>query len=173
MSLNLSSRESRLVVLGVSALALFLTWTFILEPGLNKIGRLDESIVKHTKDLDELGRIAREMSGLKKRIEGISGRISIREKGFSLPGLVEERLAEAGLKKHLNSLQPLPPQQAKDNLTRAAVELKLKGFPMKDLVRFLHGLEYSAKPLGIPRFTLIKGRKGLEASLRVETLIKN
>ncbi len=173
MSLNLSQREKTLVVLGALALVLFLGWTFALKPGLNEIERLDRSIAKHTRDLAELRKTAQELSGLKAGILSVSKRISIREKGFSLAGWVEERIVEAGLKEHLDSLQPLPPRKGKDNLTRAAVELKLKEVPLKKLVRFLYGLEYSREPLGVTRFTLVQAKKGLEASLRVETLIRN
>ena len=173
MSRNLSSRERGLVVLGGLALVVFLGWTLVLQPGLGEMARLDDSIAKHTRDLAEIRTVAQELTGLKDRLSGFSRKISVREKGFSLAGRVEERVAEADLKKHLSSLQPLPPQKTKDNLTRSAVELKLKDFPLEKVVKLLHNLEYGDQPLGVTRFTLNRTRKGLEASLRVETLIKN
>ncbi len=170
---NLSPREKGLIGLGGLVLVLFLGWTFALKPGLEEMDRLDASILKHEKDLAEIRNAAAELVGLRTRVLGSSRRTSIRDKGFSLAGRMEERVASAGLKGALESLQPLPAQKTKDGLTRAAVDLKLKGFALKNLIKLLHGLEYDRNPLGVTRFTLIRGKKGLEASLRVETLIRN
>lgn len=173
MSTNLSAREKTLVGLGALVLILFLGWNFVLRPGLDEMERLNNSIVRHQEDLAELERTAAELADLRAQVESASGQISVHDKGFSLAGRVEERVAGAGLKINLQSLQPLPSQKTKDGLTRAAVDLKLKGFDLANLVRLLHGLEYSPDPLGVARFTLFRGKKGLEASLRVEALIRN
>ena len=170
---NLSAREKGLIGLGGLALILFMGWTFVLKPGLSEMERLETSIAKHQQDLIEIRKTASELGRLRARVAGASGRISVRDKNFSLAGRVEERVESAGLKRSLQSLQPLPAQKTKDGLTQAAVDLKLKGFALENLVKLLHSLEYSDNPLEVARFTLIRGKKGLEASLRVEALIRN
>jgi len=171
MSPNLNPRERRLLALAGVVLAALAGWTLVLQPSLEKVDRLDQSIAKHRADLATLQELTEEYDRVSNRIKALSGRAGIQKEGFSVDGYAENLIRKTGLKAHLDKLSPLPPEEASRGLTRAAVDIKLTAAPLSSVTKLLHELEHSAEPLAVTRFSLTSSAKGVDVSLRAEALV--
>ncbi len=159
--------------LGGVFVALVLGWSFLVQPAMESIHKLDQSITRHRRDLTHLQAMAGRWREMKSQSRVLVEKLAGREKDFSLASHLEELIQASGLKGNLTILRPLPVEAAASGLTRVLVEIKLEKVPIEGLTKLLYRIEFSDKLLTVTRLSLKSAAQGLDVTLRVLTLAQN
>lgn len=167
---NLGTRE-RLFVLGAAvAILLALLFTLVVDPLMAHSARLDRRIVKAQRDLQELHTLQRKYREQKRVLDSINERLN-RQKRFSIISRLEGLAGNSNLRSNILYMKPIAsvPSEAYEE---EAVEIKMEGVTLEQLIRYLHQVENSPQFLKIKRLYIkprFDNRQVLTAIFRVST----
>lgn len=167
---SLGTRE-RLCVIG-AAVAVLLTLLFLLviDPLMAQSARLDRQLVAAQHQLEELHTMQREYRGQKRVLDSVNVQLN-RQKNFSIISRLEGLAGESGLRSKILYMKPTVgvPSEAYEE---EAVEIKMEGVTLEQLIRYLHQVESSPQFLKIKRLNIrprFDDRQILTATFRVST----
>jgi len=140
---QLTKGQKRNVIAGLAVAAGILLVQFGIVPWLEARQRVAGAIAGSEKALREIASLRAEYGVLRQRSEEVKRAVERRPPGFALLPYLEKKAAEAGVKGHIRSLNPLKPVPA-ETYEEAAVEMKLDKLTMKQLTDLLYAVESRA-----------------------------
>lgn len=137
---GLSARERWLLVLGASAIALYVVMTSIVQPLGEATERAQRQALQLDTDLIRARRLAAEVRNLQGDLGVVEARIVTSAK-TNLLALLERLAAESKIdKEQLESITPKP-VSSHPAYPETRVEVRLKGTTLERAVQFLHKIE--------------------------------
>jgi general secretion pathway protein M len=167
---NLGTREKIFIIgAGVAAL-LALLFLVVVDPMLSHAARLDRQIVSAQRDLQELQSLQREYLRQKGVLDGINAQLK-QQKNFAVYSRLGELAGRTGIQNKIVSMRPTASTPS-GAYVEEAVEIKIEGVTLEQLVQYLSQIENSPQFLKIKRLYLkpnVENRQLLTAIFRVST----
>ncbi|GIX49507.1 MAG: hypothetical protein KatS3mg131_3718 [Candidatus Tectimicrobiota bacterium] len=167
---NLQLREKLFVLGAAVAVLLALLFLLVIDPLLARAALLDRQIQAAERQLRELQDLRRQYLHQKQLLDQINARLR-QQQNFSLFSKLEELARESGLREKLLYMKPVvsAPSEA---YNEEAVEIKMEGVTLAQLVRYLQQVETAPQFLKIKRLHIkprLDDRQQLSAVFRVST----
>ncbi len=154
----LTQKDRRVLVVGISALALFLLVQFVLFPLLDKRKRLNRGISIRQKGLIEMQEMQSRYKQLSLQSNTLEQRVSKRSGEFGLFSFLEKMAAEAEVKENIAYMKPSD-ATGDGVLQQSMVEMKLKAINLKQLVALLERIESPEKIVELKRISIQENKK--------------
>ena len=161
----LTPKDRRALVIGISALALFLLVQFVLFPLLDKRKRLNRGISIRQKGLVEMQEMQSRYAQLSRQSNTLEQLVSRRSGEFGLFSFLEKMAAEAEVKENIAYMKPSD-ATGDGELQQSMVEMKLNAINLKQLVAFLERIESPDNIVELKRISIQENKK-LEGTLDV------
>lgn len=169
---NLQTRERILVIGAVVVVLLTLVFLLVIDPQLARSTRLDRQIRAAQSQLRDIQRESREYLRHKRVLDQINRQLT-RQRTFSLFSRLEQLARQTGIRKQIQYMKPTV-STPNDLYREDAVEIKMEGVTLVQLIRYLDRVEKSPQLLKIKRLSVKpqrKNRQMLSAVIRVSTFI--
>ncbi len=169
----LTQKDRRALVVGISALALFLLVQFVLFPLLDKRKRLNRGISIRQKGLIEMQEMQSRYKQLSLQSNTLEQRVSKRSGEFGLFSFLEKMAAEAEVKENIAYMKPSD-ATGDGVLQQSMVEMKLKAINLKQLVALLERIESPEKIVELKRISIQENKKqegSLDVIMQVISLV--
>lgn len=151
---RLSDRERAVVTIGGLVLLLGLGFAFIVDPALERLDLLHRQAVRKERATGELAAIVKDYTEVQARLQRFEARLKPVAGTFSLLPFLEEAATQGQIRDRIASMQPLPASTAGGGYREAAVEMRLDGLTMPQLLAFLAHLDRAPARLQIKRFQM-------------------
>ena len=161
----LTPKDRRALVIGISALALFLLVQFVLFPLLDKRKRLNRGISIKQKGLVEMQEMQSRYTQLSRQSNTLEQLVSRRSGEFGLFSFLEKMAAEAEVKENIAYMKPSD-ATGDGELQQSMVEMKLNAINLKQMVAFLERIESPDNIVELKRISIQENKK-LEGTLDV------
>ena len=167
---NLGTRERVFVMTAGLAVLLALLFMVVIDPMLAHSARLDRQIVTAQRELQELQTLQRTYQRQKSVLDRINAQLK-RQQNFALLSRLEELAGQAGIRSKILYMKPTigTPSDAYDE---EAVEIKMEGVTLEQLIQYLYQVENSPQFMKIKRLYIkprLENRQILSATFRVST----
>lgn len=154
----LTPKDRRALVIGISALALFLLVQFVLFPLLDKRKRLNRGISIRQKGLVEMQEMQSRYTQLSRQSNTLEQLVSRRSGEFGLFSFLEKMAAEAEVKENIAYMKPSD-ATGDGELQQSMVEMKLNAINLKQLVSFLERIESPENIVELKRISIQENKK--------------
>ena len=154
----LTPKDRRALVIGISALALFLLVQFVLFPLLDKRKRLNRGISIRQKGLVEMQEMQSRYAQLSRQSNTLEQLVSRRSGEFGLFSFLEKMAAEAEVKENIAYMKPSD-ATGDGELQQSMVEMKLNAINLKQLVSFLERIESPENIVELKRISIQENKK--------------
>ena len=154
----LTPKDRRALVIGISALALFLLVQFVLFPLLDKRKRLNRGINIRQKGLVEMQEMQSRYTQLSRQSNTLEQLVSRRSGEFGLFSFLEKMAAEAEVKENIAYMKPSD-ATGDGELQQSMVEMKLNAINLKQLVSFLERIESPENIVELKRISIQENKK--------------
>jgi general secretion pathway protein M len=167
---NLAAREKIFVLTAGIAVLGTLLFMLVIDPMLAHSARLDRQIVTAQRELQELQTLQREYQRQKSVVERINAQLQ-RQPNFALFSRLEELAGQTGIRSKILYMKPTvsTPSEA---YNEEAVEIKMEGVTLEQLIQYLYQVENSPQFMKIKRLHInprLDNRQILSAIFRVST----
>ena len=154
----MSTKDRRALILGASAVVLFLLMQFILFPLLDKRKRLERSILVKEKGLVTMREMQTSYLQLSQQSNTLGQRLEQRTPGFALFSFLEKKAAESQVKENISYMKPSD-ATGEGELQQVMVEMKLQAINLKQLVAFLERIESPQNLVVLKRISIQENKK--------------
>ena len=154
----LTPKDRRALVIGISALALFLLVQFVLFPLFDKRKRLNRGISIRQKGLVEMQEMQSRYTQLSRQSNTLEQLVSRRSGEFGLFSFLEKMAAEAEVKENIAYMKPSD-ATGDGELQQSMVEMKLNAINLKQLVSFLERIESPENIVELKRISIQENKK--------------
>ena len=154
----LTPKDRRALVIGISALALFLLVQFVLFPLFDKRKRLNRGISIRQKGLVEMQEMQSRYTQLSRQSNTLEQLVSRRSGEFGLFSFLEKMAAEAEVKENIAYMKPSD-ATGDGELQQSMVEMKLNAINLKQLVAFLERIESPDNIVELKRISIQENKK--------------
>jgi len=154
----LTQKDRRALVIGISALALFLLVQFVLFPLFDKRKRLNRGISIRQKGLVEMQEMQSRYTQLSRQSNTLEQLVSRRSGEFGLFPFLEKMAAEAEVKENIAYMKPSD-AIGDGELQQSMVEMKLNAINLKQLVSFLERIESPENIVELKRISIQENKK--------------
>lgn len=155
---RLESRERLFLLLGVVFVVCFLIFQMVVTPYLEARQILERSLQRRQNELLEMSILQKEYQDLMQRQGVITRRIEQRSPQFSLFSFLEQQTTVVDVRNRVTSMKPAT-TELEDGLEESAVEIKLDGITLKQLVDFLVRVESEENVIVVKRLAVQKNQK--------------
>ncbi len=155
---RLESRERLFLLLGVVFVVCFLIFQMVITPYLEARQTLERSLQRRQNELLEMSILQKEYQDLMQRQGVITRRIEQRSPQFSLFSFLEQQTTAVKVRNRVTSMKPVT-TELEDGLEESAVEIKLDGITLKQLVDFLVHVESEENVIVVKRLAVQKNQK--------------
>ena len=166
------ARREKLMVGGlIIMVTAILFFSLVMSPLLDSRQRLQKSLTKKQVQLQAVRDLQKEYRVLQHTSGDIQKRLKTRPENFTLFAFIEQQAAAAGIKQQINYLKPSEVEST-GPLRESRVDMKLQKITLKDLVKFLKGVESHEKVVSVNRISIQEHGKEqgyLNAVLQVVT----
>jgi len=152
---QLTKSQKRSLIAGLVFVVGAIIIQFAVFPYLDDRQRVEAAITANEKTLRELASLGREYGVLRRGSEEIRRVIERRSPDFALFSYLEKKAAEAGIKSHIKSLNPIKPTSA-GAYEETAVEIKIEKLTIRQLTDFLHAVESPEQMVRIRKMSIGK-----------------
>lgn len=152
---QLTKSQKRSLIAGLLFVAGAAILQIIVFPYFDSRKRVEAAIAANEKTLLELASLGREYEVLRRRSEEIRRVIEKRPSDFALFSYLEKKAAEAGLKAHIKSLNPMRPVSA-GAYEEISVEIKIDKLTIGQLTNFLYMVESPEQMVRIRKISIDK-----------------
>ena len=170
----MTTREKKAVSLAVGAVLLFVLLHFVLLPLWEEGRRLRKNIVTQEGQLAEMRQLLVEGATASRPDPAAQTALRQRLEDFTLFSFLEQAAASAGVKEHIEAMQPVQSEQEEGaSALGNTVELQLRDIGLAQLTRFLEQVESPGNLVAVERLAIQGGgRDGapLSVSLRVQAM---
>jgi general secretion pathway protein M len=167
---NLGTREKMLVMGAAVVVLLTLLFTLVIDPMLAYSGQLDRQIRKAQQELKELQARQQEYLQQKQVLDRINTQLT-QQQNFALFSRLEELARNTNTRDKILYMKPTLSTPS-DAYEEEAVEIKMEGVTLEQLVTYLYQVEQSPQFLKIKRLYLkprLNDRQLLTAIFRIST----
>jgi general secretion pathway protein M len=171
--LKLSGREVRMIWAAGGVLALILALQFAVIPAVNQGLFLERQIALKKKQVLETRLLEARYREMDRQALGAKMKLNKRPRGFTLFSFLDALAGKTGLKSAIVYMKPNRLEKKNSRYKISIVEMKMSGINMKQLVRYLYGVETSGNLIHIKKIAIIKTRKSkgaIDVVLQAETL---
>ena len=173
--IRISRRDRLVLAVGAAFVLLFLVFQFAVFPLLDGRERLRRGIASRRAALAEMQTLQIRYRELHGKANSLQDQLEAREGDFSLFSFLEQKAAEAEVKKHIAYMKPSA--TADDGpFKEVLVEMKLQGITLQQLVDFLQLVESPAKIVALKRISIQENKKDkgtLNVIMQVVSLDRN
>jgi general secretion pathway protein M len=169
---NLQTRERLLVIGAAVVLLLMLVFLMVIDPQLARSARLDRQIRAAQSQLRDIQTESREYLRHKRVLDRINQQLT-QQRTFSLFSRLEQLARQTGIRKQIQYMKPTV-STPNDLYREDAVEIKMEGVTLAQLIIYLDQVERSPQLLKIKRLSVKpqrQNRQMLSAVIRVSTFI--
>ena len=170
----LSAKDRRALIIGITALVVFVLVQFVLFPLLDGRKRLERGIRAKEKGLLEMRVMQKSYGQRSQQNNSLAEQVSRRSAGFGLFPFLEKKAAEARVKENIAYMKPSDPSGEGD-LQQTMVEMKLKSVNLKQLVAFLERIESPRNIVEVKRISIQENKKekgSLDVIMQVISLVQ-
>ena len=148
------ARREKLMVGGLIIMATaLLFFSLIVSPLFDSRQRLQKSIAQKQVELLKIRDLQKEYQLLQHTSGDIQKRLATRSANFTLFAFIEQQANAAGIKQQINYLKPSEVEST-GPLRESRVDMKLQKITLKDLVKFLKGVESYEKVVSVNRISI-------------------
>lgn len=148
------ARREKLMVGGLIIMATaLLFFSLIVSPLFDSRQRLQKSIAQKQVELLKIRDLQKEYQLLQHTSGDIQKRLATRSANFTLFAFIEQQANAAGIKQQINYLKPSEVEST-GPLRESRVDMKLQKITLKDLVKFLEGVESYEKVVSVNRISI-------------------
>jgi general secretion pathway protein M len=172
MSIQLSRRDKKSLVILSGFLIVYSLFHFIIHPVVSKKSRMEKALIKKSGELEEIMKLKAEHQSLKASSALSDGDIRRRKEHFTLFSYLEEISGKAGVKENISYMKPSSSEQKNTAHKLSVVEMKLQAVPLDKLAGFLYQVETTEKSVSVTKIAITKENKDgtLSAVLQIETV---
>lgn len=145
-----SPREQLFLTVGLLFTVALMGYQFGLSPFLDRLTRLDRLIQQKEKEIVEITQLRDQYLLASQKVSAIESRLSTDKEGFSLFSYVEGIAVKERIRDRIIFIRPQP-AQVSGNYREVAVEVKMEGVNLPQVVSFLQGIQSSPQYLRIKR----------------------
>ena len=155
-------------------LVALLYFGLVISPAISERKRLIDRIGKREADLKEMTALRHEWEGFQAMRKEAERSLAGKGKSFALLSFMETVSRAVGVDTKIQYMKPLSMPPEEGDLKPEGIELSLDQMNIKELVSFLHRIEYSGKLLNIKRIKIQKSSQGdtLKVTLQVTSYSK-
>jgi general secretion pathway protein M len=169
---NLQTRERVLVIGTAMMILLVLMFLLVIDPQLARSARLDRQLRAAQSQLRDLQSESREYLQRKHVLDQLNRQLT-RQRTFSLFSRLEQLARQTDIREQIQYMKPTV-STPNDLYREDAVEIKMEGVTLEQLIRYLDRVERSPQLLKIKRLSVKpqqQNRQMLSAIIRVSTFI--
>ncbi len=167
---NLQLREKVMVVCAAVAAILFLLFTLVIDPILDKSARLDRQIRKADQDLKNLQVQSRKYNQQKRTLDSLNAQLSQRQ-SVAIFSRLEKLAKDTGTREKITGMTPSV-NSSSESYTEESVQIEMVDVTLEQLAKYLYEIEQSRQFLKIKRLSIkprTNNRQLLSVSFRVST----
>ena len=148
------ARREKFMVGGLIIMATaLLFFSLIVSPLFDSRQRLQKSLAQKQVELQKIRDLQNEYQILQHTSGDIQKRLATRSANFTLFAFIEQQANAAGIKQQINYLKPSEVEST-GPLRESRVDMKLQKITLKDLVKFLKGVESYEKVVSVNRISI-------------------
>lgn len=170
--MKINPREKLLVIAGGIVLFFILYYLLAVDTALTQRKKLNQSITQKKTQISEMQSLHKKWAEVEASRQDAKSLLNNRPKDFTLLSFLERISRETNIQ--VRYMNPLP--QTEENKTAThleGIDTEIEGIDIKDLVNFLHQIEYSGNLLSIKRIKIQRSSKTqlLKVTLQIHTYI--
>ena len=158
---GLQPRERRLVLGAAAVSGLLLAWLAVVEPFQESVATLERGLVAARRDAGAVGELAAGYRSLKSEVDRLETSLSGDRETDSAFARLESIAVPIVGRERITAMNPSTRAVA-DGLTEEAVEMRVEGIPMRQLVSLLHAIEQRDRPMHLARVSFKRKYKNPE-----------
>lgn len=169
--MKLAKREKNLVYLAVLGVVVFALFQFLIFPFFDNREKLRRGVKGKERALQEILALSAEYQAYRKGSQGVQRALAKREKGFALFSFLEREAGAAEVKPHIKYMKPSQ-SPGPGPYKESAVEMKLEGITLAQLVGYLYRIESPEHVVRLKRLSVKENKKEegyMDAVLQVLT----
>ena len=165
--MRINRREMTFILIGGISIIILLYYLIIVSPALSRQELLIKYTGKKEADLAKMVELEAEWDRFNKERVEVEKKLKGRGKKFTLLTFLEGITRDVGINKSIQYMKPLSLSEEAGPFKTEGIEMKLDNIDIKQLVNFLHKIEYSGKLLNIKRIKILRSAKGKTSLLKV------
>ena len=171
--MRLERREMSFLLLAGICLIAITYYLIIISPALSRHKSLTRFIEKKGSDMVQMIARKGEWDKFRKTRDEAKRMLTHRGKMFTLLSFLESVSRKGGIHNNIAYMKPLSYPEESGPLKREGIEIKLDDIDTKQLVKFLHRIEYSEKLLYIERINIKRKakEKSVSVTLQINTYV--
>lgn len=158
---GLQPRERRLVGVAAAVSAALVAWLGVVEPIRESIATLDRGLAAARRDAASVGELATRYRSLKGDLDRLETSLAGDKETNSAFARLESIAVPIVGREKITAMNPTS-RTVGDDLTEEAVEMRVEGIPMRQLVSLLHAIEQRDKPMHLARVSFKRKYKNPE-----------
>jgi len=139
----LNRNQLVLAFFGLVLLMSAITYFFVLGPVLEKRQRLERAVEKREQDLKVMTGLREKYAQIEERQQAANRILRRKEAGFNMLSFLEGVSREAGVSEKIVHMKPISFGDTGDDLRREGMEISLEGVDLREITRYLYGIEYA------------------------------
>ncbi|RJP64056.1 MAG: hypothetical protein C4532_19725 [Candidatus Abyssobacteria bacterium SURF_17] len=167
--IELKGREKKYVVALSCIVVGILVHMLIISPLVKRRANLDDQTTRARDQLVELRLLKLEYDQILEESKAIKQRVSRRPRDFALFSFLDQTANRLNLKNNLTSLKPSR-RNLSANVSEEAVEVRLEGVSLENLISYMHEIEGAAAGVAIASIR-IQPESRLGGGLNVSMLV--
>ena len=166
--MGLTEREKRFVAGGVLLLTILLTFSFAINPRLDRAKTLRRVLVQKEGSLQELQIMCEEHAALQDLVMDMRSRIAGQQEGPSLLSFLEQIASECGLRENVVHIRPVT-SLLDNTYVETSAEVRLESITLEQVIRFILRIHFSKRSTGI---TALHIRRSTKTSSMLDATVK-
>lgn len=166
--MRLGRKELAILSLGGLAVLALLFYLLVISPALSRTKGLEGQIRKKEADLAKMSELKVKWDEIRGRQTELEKALTQRGARFTLLSFLEGVSREVGIESRIQYMKPLSFPEEPSALRQTGMEIRIEEIDIRELVQYLHKIEYSGKLIKIRRMRIERAAKGEEgAQLKV------
>jgi hypothetical protein len=142
------NRNQLLVVFSGLGLLMSATYYFfVLGPILENRHRIERAVEKRERDLKVMSGLREKWAQIKERQAAADRILGGKEAGFNMLSFLEGVSREAGVSEKIVHMKPISFSDTLNDFRQEGMEISLEGVDLREITRYLYGIEYAAEGL--------------------------
>jgi len=158
---TLGRREKIAILGGAGVAALILLVQFAILPFWEEKTRVAKALETQERALEEMNAQLAEYRLIKREMDVIRQAMTTRPADFSLPGFVERKARESGVRQNVRAINPSPGESA-GSYEEALADVSLERITLRQLVQFLYKADSPRDAVRIRKLTVRKSTESPE-----------
>jgi len=154
---ELSVRDKRSLLLGGTALVVFMTWQLVIKPVQSRLVSLNRIVDSKKEILEDIKQKALDLNGLKTEVEHLKTQIKDQPNTGRMLAVLEQIQAKNDMKKLVTRMRPSTIPLGKD-YEQIVLSIELSGITFEKLIAFLVDVKAMKLTIGVQHLTINKNK---------------